>query len=421
MDAHIILPPAPSPSPHPHRPSAHTPLDHPLRPLLTLPPGTTRIIILSNIRRHFPLHQIGITAGDFIIHLNHAIHAPKTLPIPGTHHALILRHNTKTGPKLHWFSSPSLDGFEQILPIKDHQILPHCSWFRAFRSISSKSPTTGFIAANLCRELFPRTPLLLAGFDPAHDHGTPRWEGHDWQTEADWYHSRYFPILPPTTNPPHLHQIWIGPPPPKKETTWIHSLAAAAQSAGWQHTLWDWPSLLQTFCNDPATPLLARAIQTLPSPKTYTLASDYYRLRLLAHLPGLYLDTDFSLTSHSFPSLPAGHTIGLISERYNTSLPASAFLLSLSSAPFALASSLACRRLSSLLSNNFSENLQLITANKSLISTLGPHFLRHTILPAFRRLSFPYTILPPSLIGHSTWSPPSPLSHHSTSHWLKIC
>ena len=51
MDAHIILPPAPPRS----RPTAQPSLYHPLRPLLSLPPGATRIIILSNIRRHFPL------------------------------------------------------------------------------------------------------------------------------------------------------------------------------------------------------------------------------------------------------------------------------------------------------------------------------------------------------------------------------
>ena len=149
MDAHIILPPAPPRS----RPTAQPSLDHPLRPFLSLPPGATRILILSNIRRHFPLDQLNITAGDFLLHLNHAIHAPETLPLPGTHHALIIRHNTKTGPYLHWFSAPTLDGFAQILPIHDPTILPLCSWFKQYRALTKKSPTTGFIAANICREL----------------------------------------------------------------------------------------------------------------------------------------------------------------------------------------------------------------------------------------------------------------------------
>ena len=193
MDAHIILPPAPPRS----RPTAQPSLDHPLRPFLSLPPGATRIIILSNIRRHFPLDQLNITAGDFLLHLNHAIHAPETLPIPGTHHALIIRHNTKTGPYLHWFSAPTLDGFAQILPIHDPTILPLCSWFKQYRALTKKSPTTGFIAANICREIYPRIPLLLAGFDPSHDHGTGRWNGHDWAAEANWYHTRHFHLLPP--------------------------------------------------------------------------------------------------------------------------------------------------------------------------------------------------------------------------------
>ena len=70
-------------------------------------------------------------------------------------------------------------------------------WWRDFRAVCKKSPTTGFIAANIMKETAPQLPLLLAGFDPGVKHGTPQWDGHAWDVEARWYAARKFNLYRP--------------------------------------------------------------------------------------------------------------------------------------------------------------------------------------------------------------------------------
>ena len=90
-----------------------------------------------------------------------------------------------------------------------------------------------------------------------------------------------------------VHQLWIGGDIPAAESAWVAGVKKAAESAGWQHRLWDWPQLLKAYGAEPVAALFQRLMVDFPMPTTYTLMADYYRLRVLADGGGVYLDADF--------------------------------------------------------------------------------------------------------------------------------
>lgn len=184
-------------------PEAH----HPWPAPLILPGGTRRIIILSNITNGFNPGMVPLQAGDLVLHCNHARHAPSAMTISGTRHMLYVRHGRGRDPRgWHWYHDGSFDGYQRVHFIDDATMLAPFRWFRAYRARSQKSPTTGFILANMCRELYPGIPLILAGFAPGQNHGTPQWDGHDWQAEAAWYKEHNFHLIPPA---PSAHRVLI--------------------------------------------------------------------------------------------------------------------------------------------------------------------------------------------------------------------
>ena len=157
-----------------------------------------RVVLLSNVTQGFSPAQIPLRAGDLVLHCNRARHREGAMAVPGTRHWLFVRHGRGNGPLgWHWYHPESFEGFERVVFIDDASFLRPFCWYRQYRRVSGKSPTTGFLVANTMREIFPDAPLLLAGFDPEHAHGTPRWNGHNWQAEADWYRARGFRLLPP--------------------------------------------------------------------------------------------------------------------------------------------------------------------------------------------------------------------------------
>lgn len=118
--------------------------------------------------------------------------------VQGTRHWLFVRHGRGRDPRgWHWYHPQNMDGFEKVFFVDDTQLLTPCRWMADYRRLTRKSPTTGFAVANLMREFAPHLPLLLAGFDPGEDHGTPQWEGHDWAAEREWYKQRGFVLLKP--------------------------------------------------------------------------------------------------------------------------------------------------------------------------------------------------------------------------------
>lgn len=182
----------------PRRTSATSPSRQQWPAPMLIPKGTKRIVILSNVTNGFNPGMIPLQAGDLVLHCNHARHAEAAMAVAGTRHMLFVRHGCGRNPRgRHWYHVGGFDGFERVVFIDDASMLAPFQWFRDFRKISRKSPTTGFILANMVRELYPQMPLVLAGFEPDAKHGTPKWNGHDWQTEAAWYKERGFFLLRP--------------------------------------------------------------------------------------------------------------------------------------------------------------------------------------------------------------------------------
>lgn len=174
-------------------PSKTTPATIPPPPF-PLPRGTRRIVILANT----PINPAAILQpGDLAIHLNRAKHLQAALQTPAAHHLILIRHGG-SGHNTHWFTPPSFNGVNRAIFIDDSLHLRPYPWYTAFKAKGGLSPTTGLIAAQLCRIHYPNTPLLLAGFDPAHKHGTPMWQGHSWKLEAAWYTANHFHLLPPS-------------------------------------------------------------------------------------------------------------------------------------------------------------------------------------------------------------------------------
>lgn len=79
-----------------------------------------------------------------------------------------------------------------------------------------------------------------------------------------------------------VHQIWVGGPIPEREATWVAGVRSHAEAAGWQHKLWGWEELMEAYGSEPVADIFRRLMEDFPMPTTYTLASDYYRLRVLA-------------------------------------------------------------------------------------------------------------------------------------------
>lgn len=167
-------------------------------PTYRLPRGVRRIVALSNITADFSVEAIPLRAGDLVLHLNQSRHRAAAMKTPGTRHWLYVRHGRNYNTSgFHWHHDGTCDGFERVTYINDAVDMRPFRWFAEYKARGGTSPTTGFIVANNMHELYPHMPLLLAGFDPAHKHGTPRWNGHNWELEAAWYAERGFCLLPP--------------------------------------------------------------------------------------------------------------------------------------------------------------------------------------------------------------------------------
>lgn len=167
-------------------------------PQFRVPRDVRRVVVLSNVTTGFAPDMLPLQSGDLVIHCNHARHREAAMRVKGTRHWLFVRHGKGRDPRgWHWYHEGTFDGFEKVFFVDDASMMQPFRWWRDFRTVCKKSPTTGFIAANIMRETAPHLPLLLAGFDPGVKHGTPQWDGHAWATEAKWYQQRNFTLYRP--------------------------------------------------------------------------------------------------------------------------------------------------------------------------------------------------------------------------------
>lgn len=197
-----LLPDKALPAPLPAAPHGEAPS---WPPPVRIPDSVKRAVVLSNVTMGFSPDMVPLQAGDLVLHCNYARNAKAAMAVAGARHWLFVRHGRGRPPLgYHWYCPGRMDGYERIIFIDDALLLHPFGWFKEFRQLTRKSPTTGFIIANIIRELYPKLPLVLGGFDPGAPHGTPQWRGHNWQLEARWYQEKRFAIISPL--PHHEHK-----------------------------------------------------------------------------------------------------------------------------------------------------------------------------------------------------------------------
>lgn len=160
--------------------------------------GVSRIVLFSNVTDGFSVADVGLRSGDLCIHLNTAVHAAEAMKVAGTRHMLVVRHGHAGRGRWRWFAPESFEGYEHILFTPVHNSFAGLDWWREYMNATGgKMPSTGFLAFMLARTEYPSTPVLLAGFDPGIDHGTPLFHGHAWGYEASYYSKAKVPVIEP--------------------------------------------------------------------------------------------------------------------------------------------------------------------------------------------------------------------------------
>lgn len=167
--------------------------------ILRVPGGIKRIIVFSNVTNGFP--NVQLKADDWCLHCNTARHLDEASRIPGTRHALLVRHSDdRATHRITWNIPGSMIGANQVVFLNPGCGIGVYPWYKTYKATCpNQSPTTGFIAANLARTLRPDLPLILVGFDPGIRHGTPMGKCHAWEYENRWYYEQHFTLLRPKT------------------------------------------------------------------------------------------------------------------------------------------------------------------------------------------------------------------------------
>lgn len=157
---------------------------------LIIPRTARRIIIFSNVTNLDPA-RVELRPGDHCIHLNRAKQFDKIKLIPGLTHAVAIRGGKvkQTGSSVQvWYNPPDTRGMLQVLHINDAPMASRRKWWRQYWADNpGKGPTSGFICWHLAQEAAPSLPIILAGFAPGEDFGTPQYSGHAWGYEAEAY------------------------------------------------------------------------------------------------------------------------------------------------------------------------------------------------------------------------------------------
>ena len=384
--------------------------------------GMQRIVVVANTSVPGFRPADYLRPGDYVLHLNHARHAKSCMAVEGTRHAVLVRHNS--AEVRGWFAPAAFTGYSRVIFVEQSELVRGTAWFAEWRQRSRKSLSTGFIAANLCRERHPSVPLLLLGFDPLCNRGSYRWQGHDWEGEAAWYVEKGFSLLPPGA-PSVVHQIWLGAPMKEGMAAWVEGIRQGAQEAGWKHALWDWSMLRQRFAADSITPWMERLLEVAPTPATYGLVSDYYKQALMAAPYGagtLYLDTDIFVTG-KWPQMPTEGDVYVMTEQFRTGLRANgAFWLPArhSEAPFVTT----CARMRERIAELFPPVERLTEAAVKRVYEqhrvpyiIGPYFLRKKSYPRWDSAGVKSAIFDRDLLSHLSWKHPASFTHVGTATW----
>ena len=173
---------------------------------LIIPRGTQRIVIFSNVTSDFEPRALPLQEGDHCIHINRARQYEKVGETPGTTHALVVRRGTnKENQRVIWYEPASTNGFIQVMHIQDQPMRQRRGWWREYCQRNPRQcPTSGFICWKLALEAAPSVPVVLVGFAPGENFGTPQWKGHAWRYEAEEYARANAQIVRPDT--PRMQQ-----------------------------------------------------------------------------------------------------------------------------------------------------------------------------------------------------------------------
>lgn len=165
---------------------------------IPIPVGTERIVIFSNVKDGFSVGMAGLKSGDLCLHLNRAVHAEEAMKVEGTKHILIVRHGRGGLDKWQWYAPKSFVGYEHVLFTPIYGSFAELPWWEEYMAeTGGRMPSTGFLAFKIAMTEAPDKPIVLAGFDPGVDHGTPLYAGHAWGYEASQYKaSRVKMVLP---------------------------------------------------------------------------------------------------------------------------------------------------------------------------------------------------------------------------------
>ena len=115
-----------------------------------------------------------------------------------------------------------------------------------------------------------------------------------------------------------LHQIWIGGDMPPAFQKWTATAKRWAAAMGMNYKLWGEVELWQTFGKEVEVNTLRTCLDTLPTPTSYSFASDFFRMRLVAEYGGLYLDADTNC--QALVELPKSPGLYCSVERFNPRL-----------------------------------------------------------------------------------------------------
>ena len=65
----------------------------------------------------------------------------------------------------------------------------HAAW-----RVAACTTSESWIAYQLLREQYPDSKVVLVNFKPDGDNGSYKWQKHDWNYEAEYYHKHEVPI-----------------------------------------------------------------------------------------------------------------------------------------------------------------------------------------------------------------------------------
>ena len=165
----------------------------------SLPDWVRRVVVFSNVAaERVPMAPLGLNEGDLCIHIGSCKRHAEAVATAAREHWCVVRH----GSGFRWYTPPTFNGFRRVVFVDSVLSLSPFAWFRAYKEANKdKSPTTGFLVANIVRELRPDMPLVLAGFAPGTPCGTPLWSGHAWDFERYWYEAHGFDLRSPNSSP----------------------------------------------------------------------------------------------------------------------------------------------------------------------------------------------------------------------------